>query len=1048
MRALVCLLAVFGAACTEEVAVVGDTPCVLDSECAPSELCLDGLCRANPDPDRCTQNADCDTSLVCRDNACEPAATSGECSSDADCDTADRCTTAPSGGAAGDCLLSRECANAEPGAPCDTGCYGNCVGRESCDDDGDCAITEQCDAALLVCLPIGDCSADGECPDDAACVEGVCHDNGACVVDVDCPDSQSCVDGACTRNDVCADDADCPADQRCAEGVCLRRSDCALDDDCAFDERCIDGTCNVIGACDDVDDCPADPGIACLDGVCSRAPCGRDSECDDGLFCTGAETCNPRVGCAAGPAPTSTDLPACATESCDEDTDSLIRAPRNELCGDGSPCTDDVCDVDVGCVNPANSFVPAPGPLGDCRQTVCSAGALTSVENDVEVPTDQGLPTDCRRAICQGGARTLVVDDVETPVQGPQNDCRRQICQNGDAVAVNDDTELPPQGLASDCVREICSGGVATSTPDNAEVPLQGPTNDCTRQSCSAGVVVNVANDTEIPLQGPPNDCTRQTCSGGTVLSVANNAEVPPQRSSTDCTTQTCSNSQVVDVPAAETPVQRSPTDCTTQTCSNGNIVDVAANETLAQLSPTDCTSQVCSNGAPTNAPNNAEIPAQVSSTDCKRQVCSAGGVVVQNNDSEDPNVTVGCKDGVCSGGASTLVENDDNCGDGVFCTAGSCNVDGTCSQIPDDSLCDCAGSAVGICSPDDPRAATSGSLEGCVCLTPTEYVCGVDDQDLDKQVLEPFALFTRPPTGAGGAAAIVPGTTFVWDLAQVPTGADPAAQSLINPTSRLATFQATTPSALGVRDYRLRVTIQEPDLPSFTCQFNVGATKIPDTLEVTLFMNDPLDVDLHLIGGADASIFDFPFHLLHEPADPFFDNPIHDCHYANCPVCTVNIPGQTCTPPSPRVVDFDDPVDGVALADKQDPQLDIDNQRGCFTAENGDLQCIPEKVTVELPDAGQYFIFPYLWGNALAVLPGQASTPATTTVTIQITCRDVTRSYLIPLSSIATDGTIAVEDDPVRYGDVATAAPQVDAPLVITIPATGACTLPAGFVP
>ncbi|MDP2341791.1 MAG: hypothetical protein Q8O67_12605 [Deltaproteobacteria bacterium] len=1079
---LACLLTVGLAACNEEVPTVDDgTACILDSECALSELCIEGTCRTNPDPDRCTQNADCDVSLICRDNACQGAPASGGCASDDDCATADRCTVAD-----GDCLPSEACAHAEPGAPCDTTCFGNCVGRPACDDDGDCAVTEQCDGTLFVCLPIGDCGGDSDCPADASCLEGVCNDNGACVVDVDCPESQSCLDGACTRNDVCTTDVDCPSDQRCVEGLCLRRSDCVVDDDCAFDETCVDGTCNVIGACDDVDDCPDAPGIACLDGVCSRAPCGRDSECDDGLFCTGVETCNPRVGCAVGTPPSTSDLPSCATESCDEDSDLMVRVGRDELCGDGSPCTDDACDVDVGCVNPANSFVPPAGPADDCRLTICDGGVLKIVNNDVEVPSDQGAATDCQRAVCNNGARVLVVDDGETPVQGPTNDCRRQVCQNGLTAAVDDDGETPVQGPGSDCVREICSGGSATTTPDNAEVPLQGPTNDCKRQVCADGSVVEAANDVEVPPQGPLNDCTRQTCSSGTVVNVAA-AETPPQRSTTDCTSQTCSNGSVVDVPAAETPAQRSSSDCTTQTCSNGAVVDVNANETLAQLSPTDCTTQSCVNGAPASVPNNSETPAQLSSTDCvsqicsagavtnasnnseipaqtsttdcttqtcsggsvintannnetpaqvsptdcKRQVCSGGGVVVQSNDTET-TADVGCKDGICSGGQPALVQNNGNCSDTDVCTVGSCNVDGTCSQDPQDELCNCAAGQTGICRPDDARAPNSGSLAGCVCLTPTPFVCGVDDGDLDKQVLQRFELFAQGPSGNLGGAA---GTTFVWDLAGTPAGADPSAQLLGNPTSRsTAFFQATTPSALSggvaVRDWRLRVTIQEPDLPVRTCQFDVSTTKIPDTLEISLFMNDALDVDLHLISGAGASLFDFPFHELHDPA--FGDDPNRDCHFANCSVCAISIPGQGCTAESPRIVDFDNPVDGAALTDKQDPQLDIDNQRGCFTGANGDLQCIPEKITVELPAAATFRVFPYLYGNALGG-SGTLTTPSSTSVTIVIKCRDVTRTITRTLSSLAADGTAAATDDPLRYGDA----------LFITVPATGACTLP-----
>src|SRR5690606_1207317 len=128
-----------------------------------------------------------------------------------------------------------------------------------------------------------------------------------------------------------------------------------------------------------------------------------------------------------------------------------------------------------------------------------------------------------------------------------------------------------------------------------------------------------------------------------------------------------------------------------------------------------------------------------------------------------------------------------------------------------------------------------------------------------------------------------------------------------------------------GVADHVVQVTLQEPDLPPQTCTVSLEATPLPDTLQVRLVMNDALDVDVHVIGGPDALAYDFPYHPLHSPS--LGDDPDRDCYYANCPVCTVAIPGQSCTPEDPRIVDFDDPADGAALDDPQDPQLDIDNR-------------------------------------------------------------------------------------------------------------------------
>jgi hypothetical protein len=858
------LVALLASGCPDQVATnTTRTDCLIDNDCDAGNLCVEGFCTPRA-TGSCVGNADCDGEQVCRGpiggRRCVEPVEGGECANDDDCGRGERCTTSLPDGEA-DCLVSIDCARAEPEAGCGEACYGHCVARPSCDDDTDCTVTESCEGGL--CLPIGDCDGDRDCPVTAACVAGTCTDNGDCSSDEDCAIDQSCVAGDCSRNDDCSVDADCPADQRCTAGTCTRRAPCLTDDACAFDERCDlandGGTCVVIGACDTVDDCPAEDGIACLDGTCTRAPCGRDSECDDGLFCNGRETCNPRVGCASGTPPTTADLPACANESCDEANDRLVLTPVHGRCADTSPCTDDICDVELGCSNPVNDFQPAPGPIDDCVRTVCRDGAIAVVNDDGEVPSVQGPTDDCRQAVCRDGASVFVANDAETPPQTSSTDCRREICSDGAIIQVVNDDETPPQGPATDCQREVCSGGM----------------------------VVRVVDDSEVP-------------------------------------------------------------------------------------------------------------PA------------------------------VGCRDGACVNGTPTTVANDGHCVDTAICTVGTCNADGTCTQTPDDDLCDCGGTQVGLCLPGDARAPTSGALAGCVCLQPATLSCGLRDNVFVKRVLERFELFAEAP----GAAA---GSTFTWDIAGTPVGADPSAQVVGNATSATtAFFQATSPSAAGVRDWQLRVTLKEPELPPQTCIVSVEAQPIPDTLEVTLFMNDAVDVDVHLIGGVGSSRFDMPFHELHDPQDG--DNEDRDCYWDNCPVCTVSIPGVPCVAVNPREVDFDG--DGASLTDPQDPQLDIDNTRGCFTADNGERSCVPEKITVEEPAAGTYFAWTYLWGTPNSVNPSLTS-PSSIPVTVDIQCRGqrVTRTRTLKSDTSDGSGVAALQNSSRRYGG----------PLgfiQIDVPASGPCTI------
>ncbi|MBI4822005.1 MAG: S8 family serine peptidase [Deltaproteobacteria bacterium] len=115
---------------------------------------------------------------------------------------------------------------------------------------------------------------------------------------------------------------------------------------------------SVSASCDPEDDGrPCRDGNACsvrdvcLAGVCSGQPpgCGSDAECDDGLFCTGAETCVGSV-CAAGTPPNLSDGVECTIDSCDELNDLVTHSPNDAFCDDGLFCTGaESCSELEGC---------------------------------------------------------------------------------------------------------------------------------------------------------------------------------------------------------------------------------------------------------------------------------------------------------------------------------------------------------------------------------------------------------------------------------------------------------------------------------------------------------------------------------------------------------------------------------------------------------------------------------------------------------------------------------------------------------------------------
>ena len=77
--------------------------------------------------------------------------------------------------------------------------------------------------------------------------------------------------------------------------------------------------------------------------------CTMDAECDDGLYCNGTETCN-AGSCQAGVPIVCDDGVACTDDSCSEETDSCVSLPINALCDNGVFCDGaETCDPVMGC---------------------------------------------------------------------------------------------------------------------------------------------------------------------------------------------------------------------------------------------------------------------------------------------------------------------------------------------------------------------------------------------------------------------------------------------------------------------------------------------------------------------------------------------------------------------------------------------------------------------------------------------------------------------------------------------------------------------------
>ena len=140
----------------------------------------------------------------------------------------------------------------------------------------------------------------------------------------------ACDDGLfCNGAEACDEDSDaCVAGPpACNDGLfCNGVETCDEDNDSclAGEAPCDDENVCTTDTCDeDADSCGSEPIAGC---------CASWEDCDDGLYCNGAESCDLSTNtCLAGEPPCPADDLFCnGVESCDEDTDAL-RAGHGSL---------------------------------------------------------------------------------------------------------------------------------------------------------------------------------------------------------------------------------------------------------------------------------------------------------------------------------------------------------------------------------------------------------------------------------------------------------------------------------------------------------------------------------------------------------------------------------------------------------------------------------------------------------------------------------------------------------------------------------------------
>jgi len=438
---------------------------------------------------------------------------------------------------------------------CDNGVF--CDGAEVCDSELDCV-----DGELPVCDDGVDCTVDACEPDLDVCVSAPDHelcDNGEFCDGVEiCDLTEGCIDNL---------DVDCDDAVDCTKDVCDELLDACVNDprdSFCDDELWCDGAevCDVDLGCVDGEAPNCDDGVSCTSDACDEdndwcVYTADDSQCDNGLWCDGSETCHVEDGCLSGTAPECADDVSCTVDACDEQLDACVNLPSDARCDndafcDGVETCDQVNDCQAGvapdCADDVSCTVDSCDEVNDaclnvasddlCDDSVYCNGSETCneltgcVDGETRV-CDDGI--DCTEDSCS--------EDVKGCLYAPNDElCDDVLVCNGvevcsavdgclvgeavncdDGIACSEDTcKEDPGGCEYIYLDEACNDNDAcTSDSCDAEVGCVNEVMDCnddnacTTDSCSEGVCVNEALEEcclTVEDCDDINECTVDSC--------------------------------------------------------------------------------------------------------------------------------------------------------------------------------------------------------------------------------------------------------------------------------------------------------------------------------------------------------------------------------------------------------------------------------------------------------------------------------------------------------------------------------------------------------
>ena len=379
---------------------------------------------------------------------------------------------------------------------------------------------------------------------DAESTDGTGSTGGTgepCSLDADCDDGlhcngyETCVDGVCEPGDpiVCDDGVECTVDScdEAQQGACVSFADDGFCDDGLF--------CTGTETCDVFDGCMPGTPVVCDDGVaCTEDICDEDMDactfaaddgfCQDDSFCNGAESCDPVNGCQPGTPPACNDFLPCTTDSCDDGIGDCVHTPDDALCQNGLYCDGvEVCDAGMGCM---------PGPVVNCTDDgySCTQESCNEAIDDCTTVLDNTLCQQgefCTDGGCITGDPCDSDDDCDdgiacNGVETCNLDTDPGVCQPGSPVHCFDGIEctfdecLEPTGTCQFTpLDDICNDGNLCNGSESCD-----PGSGCvsgTPLQCDDGIACT--NDSCFPAFGCHNAPDDVACQDS---SVCNGAEV------------------------------------------------------------------------------------------------------------------------------------------------------------------------------------------------------------------------------------------------------------------------------------------------------------------------------------------------------------------------------------------------------------------------------------------------------------------------------------------------------------------------------------------